>query len=148
MQRRREVKKKRSERGSEILEFAAALPLFLILMAAIGGTVWISWAQAVDDVVMSRAIREASFNRGGNAVSPSMGPAYFSGNTAFLAGGQTAGAIGGATAASISNFRMVVMEAVGGAQWGFGPLAGSYEFSSGSAGRYWIFYGGPPDPWE
>jgi len=142
------ILKNKSEQGSEILEFAAAMPLFLILMAAIGGAVWISWAQAVSDVVMSRAIREATFNRGGNKVSPGLGPAYFADNSAFLAGGETAGSLGGATATSIGNFRMVVMEAVGGTQWSFGPLAGGYDFTSGSAGRYWIFYGGPPDPWE
>ncbi len=45
----------RRQRDSSILEFAASLPLFLILLVAFGFAVWTFWAQTAVDVAAAEA---------------------------------------------------------------------------------------------
>jgi hypothetical protein len=65
--------RKNLERGDAILEFAAALPLFILLLAGIGIFSWLFWAQAAADVAAMRALQEASVNRGADAINPGAG---------------------------------------------------------------------------
>jgi hypothetical protein len=43
---------------------------------------------------------------------------------------------------------MVALTVLGGQEIQFGPIKTGYTFNGGSASRHWIFYSGPPDPWE
>ncbi|MCB2160627.1 hypothetical protein KQH40_00915 [bacterium] len=142
------INRKKAEQGDTILEFTASLPLFILLFFTLGAAVWVFWSQAVADVVAAMASREASFNRGGNLVLPSYGYTSFSESTSYLTGGQTAEAIGTPQISRLSGFRMIVMEVFSDQGLSFGPIDTDYTFNGGSASRYWIFYGGPPAPWE
>ena len=138
----------RRARGSSILEFAASLPLFLILLAAFGFAVWTFWAQTAADVAAVRAVREASFNRGGDIVLPLAGFGYYNQSVATLTGGRTAARISDPQVNHHPDFRMLTFTFWGSGDTHFGPLTGTHAFAGGSAGRWWIFYAGPPDPWE
>lgn len=140
--------RKRSERGDTILEFAASLPLLLVLFFTLGAAVWTFWAQAVADVSAARAVREASFNRGGDIVLPGEGTASFAASTGYLTGDLTAGVIGSPSVSGLEDFRMVVLQVLGSQEISFGPINTGYTFNGGAASRKWRFYSGPPDPWE
>jgi hypothetical protein len=127
---------------------AAALPMLLVLFGGFGGIIWMMWAQTVADIAAVRALRAASFNRGINLVSPGSGYEFFGESTSYLAGGNTASTLGQPAIVTDGIFRMVRLSVRGSTSWSFGPLIGQYSFGGGGAGRYWIFYPGPPAPWE
>jgi hypothetical protein len=140
--------RKNVERGDAILEFAAALPLFILLLAGIGIFSWLFWAQAAADVAAIRGLKEASLNRGGDATSPGSGAASFRSSMGALTGSRTAGAVGDAHVSVSGAERMVNLAVTGSVQLLFGPLSSSFNFGGGGAGRVWRFWPGPPDPWE
>ncbi len=141
-------KRKNLERGDTILEFAAALPLFILLLAGIGIFSWLFWAQAAADVAAIRGLKEASLNRGGDAISPGSGAASFRSSMGFLTGSRTAGAVGDANVSVSGTERMVHFDVTGSVRLSFGPLNSIFNFGGGGAGRMWRFWPGPPNPWE
>lgn len=136
------------ERGDTILEFAVTLPLLMVLLFTLGAAVWTFWAQAAADAAAARASREAAFNRGGEVVLPGAGVDSFGASAAFLTGERTAGSLGPAAVGQLPDLRLVVLQVLGGQDFRFGPVRSTYSFSAGTASRAWLFYGGPPDPWE
>jgi TadE-like protein len=140
--------RREGESGDTILEFAAALPLLMLLFFTLGAAVWTFWSQAAADAAAAQAAREAAFNRGGDLVLVSAGASSFSESTAYLTGERTASAVGGAGIAPMEDFRMVVLQVLGGQEIRFGPIQTGYTFNGGAASRLWRFYSGPPDPWE
>jgi hypothetical protein len=140
--------RKNLERGDAILEFAAALPLFILLLAGIGIFSWLFWAQAAADVAAMRALQEASVNRGADAINPGAGAKSFQSSIGTLTGGRTAGAVGGASVSTNAARRMVHLNVAGSVRLSFGPLESLFNFGGGGAGRMWRFWPGPPNPWE
>lgn len=133
------------EAGETVLEFAAALPLFLLLVAGIVLFAWLFWAQAAADIAAVRALKEGTVNRGG-ASDPAAGSAFFADAMGSLTGGQTAGAVGDVQAAA--GERTLQFGVAGTAHLSFGPLDTVYTFGGGGFGRLWRFWPGPPEGWE
>ncbi len=140
--------RKNLDRGDAILEFAATLPLFILLLAGIGIFSWLFWAQAAADVAAIRALQEASVNRGADTINPGAGAKSFRSSMGALTSERTAGAVGGASISTSAAKRMVHLNVTGSARLSFGPLEGLFNFGGGGAGRMWRFWPGPPDPWE
>ncbi len=132
-------KQKINEHGDTVLEFAAALPLFLLLLAGIGIFAWVFWAQAAADVAAVRALNDASTGAGSGSFASSL---------SALTNGQTAGAVGGANVSTNTGQRMVNLDVTGSIRLLFGPLDSLFNFGGGGAGRMWRFWPGPPSPWE
>ncbi len=135
----RNTKRKNLERGDTVMEFAAALPLFLLLMAGIGIFAWVFWAQAAADVAAIRGLKDASTGSGSSSFESSMNA---------LTNGKTAGAVGGADVSVSDSQRMVNLDVAGSIRLLFGPLDSVFNFGGGGAGRLWRFWPGPPSPWE
>ncbi len=144
------LKKKRCyfERGDTILEFTAALPLFLLLIGGIAIFAWAFWAQAAADIAASRAVNEGSFNQGGDSISPAIGSSSFQRSMGFLTGDRTAGVVGEPIVSASESQHMVQFHVIGSIQLLFGPLDSLFKFGGGGAGRMWRFWPGPPSPWE
>lgn len=136
------------ERGDTILEFAAALPLFLLLLGGIGVFAWVFWAQAAADIAATRALQMGSLNRGGDATSPAAGAAFFQSSMEFLTGSKTSAAVGRPALSTGESGRMLRFDVTGQARLAFGALDSLFKFGGGGAGRTWRFWPGPPDPWE
>ncbi len=132
-------KHKINERGDTILEFAAALPLFILLLAGIGIFAWVFWAQAAADVAAIRGLKDASTGSGSGSFESSMNA---------LTNAKTAGAVGGADVSANESQRMVNLDVAGSIRILFGPLDSIFNFGGGGAGRMWRFWPGPPSPWE
>lgn len=135
----------RAEAGETVLEFAAALPLFLLLVAGIVLFAWLFWAQAVADIAAVRALKEGTVNRGG-AADPAAGSAFFADAMGTLTGSQTSGAVGDVQVAA--GERTLQFGVAGTADLSFGPIDTVYTFGGGGFGRLWRFWPGPPEGWE
>jgi hypothetical protein len=136
------------EAGDAVLEFAAALPLFLLLIGGIVIFTWLFWAQAAADIAAVRALKEGTVNQGGEAVDPGAGVSSFSDSMGFLTGPRTAGVIGEAQVSAQEGRRAVQFGVNGSVNLKFGPLEGAYSFGGGGFGRLWRFWPGPPEGWE
>lgn len=136
------------EAGETVLEFAASLPLFMLVIAGIVMFAWLFWAQAVADIASVRALKEGSLNRGGESINPELGSAFFSQSIGTLTGTRTSGVIGEAAFTSSFPDRSMKVNINGSVQFDFGPLSSLFNFGGGGAGRIWRFWSGPPDPWE
>lgn len=136
------------EQGDAMVEFAIALPIFIILMAAIGWGAWLSFTQNAADISAILAIREGSFNRGENTVLVQAGPGFFAERLPTHVGSKSASYVGVPQAQHLSDFRMVTLAVNGTVEFIFGPISANHDYGGGAAGRYWLFYPGPPDPWE
>jgi hypothetical protein len=137
-----------SQAGDAVLEFAAALPLFLLLISGIVIFAWLFWAQAAADIAAVRALKEGAANRGGELVDPGAGASSFSDSMGFLTGPRTAGLIGEAQVSVQEGRRAVQFGVSGSVNLKFGPLEGAYSFGGGGFGRLWRFWPGPPEGWE
>ena len=144
----RRSQNKTTEAGETVLEFAAALPLFMLVVGGIVMFAWLFWAQAAADIASVRALKEGSINRAGDNINPGWGTAYFSQSTSNLTGARTSGVIGEAVFSEYFPERSVRANINGSAQMNFGPIASLFNFGGGGAGRIWRFWSGPPDPWE
>lgn len=136
------------EQGDVMVEFAIALPIFIILMAAIGWGAWLSFTQNAADISAILALREGSFNRGENTVLTQAGPGYFTERLPAHVGPESASYVGVPQVQHLSDFRMVTLQVNGNVDFSFGPLTANHNYGGGGAGRFWLFYPGPPDPWE
>jgi hypothetical protein len=136
------------ERGDTVLEFAAVLPLLLILFAAIGMYAWLFWAQAAADIAAVQALREGVLNRGGDQLNPGEASTFFQQSIQVLGGENTAVQLGEVRVQSNTGQRAVSLRVSGSTAMQFGPLDLGYTFGGGGYGRMWKFFGGPPDPWE
>lgn len=138
-------KRRRAEAGETVLEFAAVLPLFLLLVAGIVMFAWLFWAQAAADIAAVRALKEGSLSRGVGP-DPGAGTAFFSEAMNRLTGGRTAVTVGDVQA--VTGERTLQFEVSGAAQLSFGLLEADYIFGGGGFGRLWRFWPGPPNGWE
>jgi hypothetical protein len=141
-------KNTKTDAGDAVLEFAAALPLFLLLIGGIVIFAWLFWAQAAADIAAVRALKEGTANQGGEAVDPGAGVRSFSDSMGFLTGPRTAGIIGEAQVSTQEGRRAVQVGVHGSVNLKFGPLEGAYSFGGGGFGRLWRFWPGPPEGWE
>jgi len=142
------IRRKKKEAGETVLEFAAAMPLFTLILAGIVMFAWLFWAQAVADIASVRALKEGSINRGVDSVNPAYGTAFFTDSTFALTGGRTSGVIGNAGVTPSIPERTVQLRVNGMVSLDFGPIASLFRFGGGGAGRMWRFWPGPPDTWE
>jgi hypothetical protein len=136
-----------TERGSTALEFAAALPLFLLLVSGIGIFAWLFWTQTAADIAAVRGLREGSIGRG-ESVDPALGKSFFTGSIAFLTGPRTSGTVGAAEIWADDSRRGVSFDVGSSLRLKFGPLESAYSFGGGGFGRQWRFWPGPPQGWE
>jgi Flp pilus assembly protein TadG len=140
-------RKRNTEAGSTTLEFAAALPLFLLLVGGIGIFAWLYWAQAAAGIAAVRGLREGSISRG-ETVDPALGRSFFESSMGSLTGPRTAGTVGAAETWADDSRRSVAFGVGGAVHLKFGPLDSVYTFGGGGFGRQWRFWPGPPDGWE
>lgn len=143
------TRKKRIERGvGELLDFAVAFPIFLMLIAAIVVGCWMYWAQTIQNVATVRALRLASQAQGGQTVNAGAGAEFYSWSTMVLGGGKTSGLLGSPTIELSGNHRSVEFTVSGGTTIQFAGITINPTFHSGGTGRLSQFWPGPPDPWE
>jgi len=140
----------KKHRGDTIFEFAAVLPLFLIMFGGIGIFGWLYWADSISSVAAARSIRESTLNRdNGTNISPGAGTSKFTSSVNFLGGNRTGGEIGGASISIDEGRRMVVLRVNGSTTISFGPLQSDFGFNAGGASRMEKFFPGPPiNGWE
>jgi hypothetical protein len=140
-------RKRKTGSGSTTLEFAASLPLFLLLVGGIGIFAWLFWAQAATGIAAVRGLREGSLARG-ESVDPVLGQTFFAGSMGSLTGPRTSGTVGAADTWADDSRRGVSFGVAGSVDLAFGPLEGAYTFGGGGFGRQWRFWPGPPEGWE
>lgn len=143
----RRPKIRESERG-EVMEFVGVLAFtFFVFIWYIGGSI-VSWSQIVADLAAIVAVEEGTVLRGDNFFAPQLGSAMFLDTTSSISGSTAVGAIGQPAFSHQPQTRSMRVSVVGGVDWNFGPLTGSYTYGGGGAGRIHNFFPGPPDPWE
>jgi len=136
-----------AEKGDAILEFAAALPLFILILGLTGIFAWAAWAQGASAMITAEAVREAGMNRNGE-VYPEVGGEIFSTGIYSLLGSKTGSLIGFPAITANPTQHQVTLDLTNTGDVMFGILGLTFEWAGGGSARMQNFYPGPPDTWE
>lgn len=140
-------KAKPGEKGDAIIEFAAALPLFIMIIGLTGIFAWASWSQGASAMITAEAVREAGLNRNGE-VNPEVGGEIYTTGIYSLLGSKTGSLVGFPSITANPTQRQVSLDLSTTENMIFGIMGLAFEWAGGGSSRMQNFYPGPPESWE